>query len=96
MNIKGRVVVAKGKRDYLTVKKGTILVAKNTQPDLVMVIDKIAAIVTEIDSQLSHQAIIAREFQKPLLMGIKNATKAWKTGDRVVVDFDNKVVKEIK
>jgi len=94
--ISGKITIIKNKRDYYKINEKTILVAKNTHPDLVIVINSIKAIVTEIDSKLCHAAIIAREFDKLLLMGVKNATKEFKTGDRVMIDFDNKTIKRLK
>ena len=90
--IKGRITVIKSKKDYYKIKEETILVAKNTHPDLVVIIDKIKGIVIEIDNKLCHAAIIAREFNKPLLMGVKNATKQFKTGDKAIIDFVNKTI----
>jgi pyruvate,water dikinase len=94
--IRGKVTIIKNKKDYYRIKRETILVAKNTHPDLVVVINKIKAIVTEIDNKLCHAAIIAREFDKPLLMGIHNVTKEFKTGDKVMIDFENKIINKMK
>ena len=38
---------------------------------------------------------VAREFNKPIFMGAENATKEFKTGDEVIIDFNNKVIKKI-
>ena len=94
--IKGKVTIIRNKKDYYDIKGKTILVAKNTHPDLVIVIGKIKAIVTEIDNKLCHAAIIAREFKIPLLMGVKNATKRFKTNEKVIVDIENKSISKIK
>ena len=94
--IVGRVTVIKSNKDYYKIKSETILVACHTHPDLVIVIDKIKGIITELDNKLCHAAIVAREFNKPLLMGIENATKKFKTGDKVRVDFANKTIQKIK
>ncbi len=94
--IKGKVIVIEKQDDYGNIKDEVIIVAKNTHPDLVVVIDKIKAIVTEIDNKVCHAAIIAREFNKPLLMGVKNITREFKTGDEVIIDFDNKVINKLK
>ena len=94
--IKGKVTIIRNKKDYYSIKEKTILVAKNTHPDLVIVINRIKAIVTETDNKLCHAAIIAREFRIPLLMGVKNATKRFKTNDKVVIDFKNKNIFKIK
>jgi len=92
----GRVTVVKNNKDYYKIRSETILVASHTHPDIVIVIDKIKGIVTELDNKLCHAAIIAREFNKPLLMGVLEATKKFKTGDKLFVDFDNKIVRKIK
>ena len=94
--IKGKVTIIRSKKDYYNIKRKTILVAKNTHPDLVIVTSKIIAIVTEIDNKLCHAAIIAREFKIPLLMGIKKATKRFRTNDKVIVDLKNKSIFKIK
>lgn len=94
--ITGRVTIIRSEKDYYKIRKDTILVAENTHPDIVIAIKKIKAIVTEIDNRLCHAAIIAREFDVPLLMGVENATKEFKTGDKVVVNFDNKTIYKIK
>ncbi len=94
--IKGKVVVINSKKDYYKIKNKVILVAKNTHPDLVIVINKIEAIVVEVDNKLCHAAIIAREFKKPILMGVSNVTKNLKTGDSIRIDFSQKTIKKIK
>lgn len=94
--IASKVTVIKNQKDYYRIKKETILVAKNTHPDIVIAINKIKAIITEVDNKLCHAAIVAREFNKPILMGIIKATKKFKTGDKIIIDFSNKTIKKIK
>ena len=94
--IRGKVTIIRSEKDYYKIRKETILIAENTHPDVVIAIKKIKAIVTEIDNKLCHAAIIAREFGIPLLMGIENATKDFKTGDRIIVDFNTKIICKIK
>ncbi len=94
--IKGKVFLIRSERDYYKINKPVILIAQNTHPDIVIAIKKIKAIVTEIDNRLCHAAIIAREYGVPLLMGMENATKEFKTGDKVIVDFNSKTICKIK
>ncbi len=94
--IEGEVVVINNKEDYYKIKNKVILVAKNTHPDLVVVINKIEAIVVEVNNKLCHAAIIAREFKKPLLMGATGITKNLKTGDTVQINLVQKNIKKIK
>jgi pyruvate,water dikinase len=93
--IQGKVVVIKNDDEYYNIKEESILIAENTTPEVMVTIKKIKAIVTEIDNKLCHAAIIAREFQKPFLMGIVNATNKFKTGERIVIDFQKKTIKKI-
>jgi len=94
--VSGKVTIIRSEKDYYKIRKETILIAENTHPDIVIAIKKIKAIVTEIDNKLCHAAIIAREFDIPLLMGVENATKDFKTGDKVIVNLDNKAIHKIK
>lgn len=93
--IEGVVFVVKKPKDYYKITNEEIIIANNSHPDIVLVINKIRAIVTEVDSRLCHAAIISREYKKPLLMGIKDATREFKTGDIVRIDFENKSVYKI-
>lgn len=93
--IKGKVVVIKNTQDYYNIKDEVILIAENTHPDITIAINKIQAIVTEVDNKLCHAAIVAREFNRPLLMGVDEVTKKFKTGDIVTIDFNNRVIHKI-
>ena len=94
--VTAKISVIKSPKDYYRIKSETILVAKNTHPDIVVAISKIKGIITEVDNKLCHAAIIAREFNKPILMGVNNATGKFKTGDKVIIDFNTKIIKRIK
>ncbi|MBU3924420.1 MAG: PEP-utilizing enzyme [Candidatus Falkowbacteria bacterium] len=96
MIITGKVLAVKSPKDYYKIKDESILVAKNTTPDIVMIIHRIKAIVTEIDNKLCHAAIIAREYGKPLIMGAPDATKKFKTGDKIRINLENKNIVKIK
>jgi phosphohistidine swiveling domain-containing protein len=66
--------------------KGAVLVSEMTTPDLVPIMQKAVAIVTDNGGILSHAAIVARELKKPCIVGTGNATIVLKNGDRVTVD----------
>lgn len=74
-------------------KRGDILVADFTAPELMEACKKARAIVTDIGGLLSHAAIVSRELGIPCLVGTGNATKVIKTGDQITIDFDSGVVK---
>ncbi|MBP5272625.1 MAG: hypothetical protein ILO43_06665 [Clostridia bacterium] len=72
---------------------GTILVTHSTDPGWVFLIQNAAGIVAEKGSLLSHTAIITRELGKPAVVGVKDATRVIRTGDRIVIDADSGTVR---
>lgn len=74
---------------------GDILVADNTDIRFIGFMKKAAAIVTDRGGMLSHASIIARELEKPCIVGTKNATTLLKGGDRVEVDADKGIVRRL-
>lgn len=90
--ITGIARIINSPKDYYKIKKPVIIVAKKTHPDIVIVIKHIKAIVTELDNKLCHAAIIAREYDIPLVMGAENATKEFRTGDKIAVDIKRKMI----
>ncbi len=89
----GRVVVVLTPKDAERVEKGMILVAPETTPDFIPAMGRAAAFVTDRGGITSHAAIVAREMQKPCIIGTKIATQVLKDGDLVEVDADNGVVR---
>ncbi len=77
-------------------KRGEILVAETTSPELIMACRKARAIVTNQGGLMSHAAIISRELKIPCIVGTGNATDLLKDGDLVEVDAEKGVVKILK
>lgn len=75
---------------------GQILVTHNTQPNMVPLMTKAAAIVTAQGGITSHSAVVAREFQIPCVVGIESITMFLKDGDLIEVDATKGVVRRIK
>lgn len=69
--------------------KDFILVTKNTDPAWVYIMSRSKGLVSEKGSLLSHTAIIGRELNIPTLVGVKQATRKIKTGDRIKLDAVN-------
>jgi len=78
-----------------TFKKGEILVTQMTQPNVMDIASKAAAIVTDEGGMLSHAAIISREPMIPCIVGTHYATRVLKDGDMVEVDANAGIVKKI-
>lgn len=77
-------------------KKGYILVAPMTRPEIVPFLKNAAAIVTDEGGVTCHAAIVSRELKIPCIIATKVATKVLKDGMEVEVDADNGVVKILK
>jgi phosphohistidine swiveling domain-containing protein len=92
----GRVKLILNKKDYAGFKSGNILVTKMTSPNLISVLQKCSAIVTDIGGITSHAAIISRELDKPCIIGTKIATRVLKDGNLIEVDANRGVVKILK
>ena len=76
-------------------KKGNVLVANTTGPEIMTACQRAGAIVTDEGGLTSHAAIIARELKIPCVVGTKLATKIFKDGDLVKIDAERGIVKKI-
>lgn len=68
------------------VSPGDILVVRAIDPGWTVVFGRIKGLIMEVGGQLSHGAIVAREYNIPAVTGIIKATSALKDGQIVVVD----------
>lgn len=64
-----------------------IIVTSMTDPGWSTIIKNSKAIITEQGSLLSHTAIISREFNKPSIVNVRDATQLLHTGDMVSLDM---------
>jgi phosphohistidine swiveling domain-containing protein len=92
---KGPAKVVYGGNDIKKVNRGDVLVAVMTFPNFVPAMEKAAAFVTDEGGILCHAAIVAREMQKPCIIGTKFATRLLKDGDLIEVDAENGIVRII-
>jgi pyruvate,water dikinase len=65
---------------------GAIVIAYRTDPGWVPLFPRIAALVVERGSLLSHSAVVARELGLPTIVAVAGVMDALKDGDRVRVD----------
>lgn len=75
--------------------KGDVMVAHNTNPNLIPAMKKAAALVSESGGLTCHTAIVARELRTPCVVGVKGADKILKDGDRVEVDATKGIIKKL-
>ncbi|MBK6518982.1 MAG: hypothetical protein IPG04_33770 [Polyangiaceae bacterium] len=84
--VTGRARVVGDPTELVKLKHGEILVCRITSPEWAVGLGRVAAIVTNEGGQLSHPAIIAREFGISAVLGAAEATARIKSGDRLRVD----------
>ena len=94
--VEGVVRVIETYKDLEKVEPGEILVANTTHANYLPAMHKAAGFVTNEGGIASHAAIVARELKKPSIVGTKNATKVLNTGDKVIVDADEGVVRKVE
>ncbi|PKN06965.1 MAG: pyruvate, phosphate dikinase [Deltaproteobacteria bacterium HGW-Deltaproteobacteria-8] len=88
----GPAYILTSDHNLTAVPQGAILVARQTSPTYVPVMDRIRAIVTDVGSVTGHMASVAREFGLPTLVGVENATLKIEPGAEITVDATNRIV----
>lgn len=88
-------IVQAGKTRQAEFAEGNVLVCSMTTPDLLPIMKKSSAIVTDQGGILSHAAIVARELKKPCIVGTERATKVLENGQQVIVDANRGVVENV-
>jgi len=88
----GIVKIIHSMDDLDKVKQGDILVTKMTNPDMVVTMQKAAAILTTEGGVTAHAAIVSREMGIPAIVGAQDALDILKDGDEITIDgFHGKV-----
>jgi len=90
----GEIYKVEGSKDLDSLPNGAIVVAKMPSPDFVKVVGKIGAVITDVGSTAGHFASVAREFGIPTLVNTGHATRTLRSGDKVTLYADAKVVYE--
>ncbi|AQS06277.1 phosphoenolpyruvate synthase [Clostridium beijerinckii] len=83
--IEGRARVILNMEDAV-LETGDILVTSFTDPSWTPLFVSIKGLVTEIGGLMTHGAVIAREYGLPAVVGVENATKLIKDGQRIRVN----------
>ncbi|TNJ63276.1 phosphoenolpyruvate synthase [Paenibacillus hemerocallicola] len=71
--------------DDADLEDGDILVTSFTDPGWTPLFVSIKGLVTEVGGLMTHGAVIAREYGLPAVVGVENATKLIKDGQRIRV-----------
>jgi len=65
---------------------GDILITAFTDPSWTPLFVSIKGLVTEVGGLMTHGAVIAREYGLPAVVGVENATRLIKDGQRILVN----------
>jgi len=94
--VSGTAKIVKSSKEQDKINVGDILVTAMTTPDFLPSMNKAVAFITDEGGITCHAAIVAREMNKPCIIGTKIATQVLKDGDLVEVDANNGIVKILK
>lgn len=83
--IEGRARVILNMEDA-NLEEGDIVVTLFTDPSWTPLFVSIKGLVTEVGGLMTHGAVIAREYGLPAVVGVENATKLIKDGQRIRVN----------
>lgn len=76
-----------------SIAPGTILVTGMTNPNMMVLIERICGIITDEGGMACHAAIVSREYNIPCIVGTRIATRALKDGDEVELDATTGIVR---
>lgn len=80
---RARVILTMEEAD---IEDGDILVTTFTDPSWTPVFVAIKGLVTEIGGMMTHGAVVAKEYGLPAVVGVENATKRIKDGQRIRIN----------
>lgn len=92
----GRVRIVFELSDLRKIKEGDVIVTPMTTPEMVPVLKKVSAIITDEGGITCHASITSRELGVPCIIGTVSATQILNNGDLVEVDASGGVVKILK
>ena len=83
--IEGRARVILKLEDAI-VEEGDVLVTKFTDPGWTPLFLSVKGLVTEVGGMMTHGSVIAREYGIPAVVGVENATKLIREGQRIRIN----------
>lgn len=93
--VEGRARVVLKAEDAI-IEEGDILVTEFTDPSWTPLFVSVKGLVTEVGGLMTHGAVIAREYGLPGVVGVENATKRIKDGQRIRVNGTDGYVEILK
>jgi len=93
--VEGIARIVRAPRDLYRVVSGEILVTEMSDPDFIVVADRIAGLITEQGGLVCHAAILAREWDLPCIVGCRNATTMISDGQYIRMDGATGTVSQV-
>jgi len=87
--VRGKARTVLDPREAATLRAGEILVTQATDPGWTPVFPLVSGLVLEIGGQISHGAILAREYGIPAVVNVIGATRHIRDGRIIFVDGTN-------
>jgi pyruvate,water dikinase len=84
--VRGTARLIREPRQAARLRPGDILVTRATDPGWTPVFPLVSGLVTEVGGQLSHMAIIAREYGVPAVVNVRDAMRQIQDGTTITVD----------
>lgn len=84
-SVEGRARVILSMQDA-NIEEGDILVTAFTDPSWTPLFVLIKGLITEVGGLMTHGAVIAREYGLPAVVGVENATRLIRNGQRIKVN----------
>ena len=75
-----------------TLNPGDILVAPFTDPGWTPLFINAGGLIMEVGGAMTHGSVVAREYGIPAIVGVRGATEALHTGQRVRIDGNRGVI----
>ena len=85
----GKAFILKDEEGLKDFPEGAVLIARHTSPKFVTVMNKAAAIITDVGSATGHMASLSREYQVPTILDTEVATMVIRDGQEITVDAIN-------
>jgi pyruvate,water dikinase len=93
--VRGKAKIILSERDFPHFQEGDILITSMTRPEFLPVMRRASAFVTNEGGITCHAAIVARELQKPCVIGTRVATTSFKDGEMIEVDAEKGLVRRV-
>ena len=94
--VTGTVCTVSGPEEFHKLSKGEILVCRLTDPEWTPLFTLAGGVVADTGGELSHAAIVAREYRIPAVLGVGIGTSVLKDGDLILVDGTKGVVTKLE